>query len=63
MGLGFKAWNNRPTRTGTSMPWIYHAGRYFTENPGSHHITGKNTGKTGAAGLAAIFVSRMAERY
>ena len=35
---------------------IYHAGEYFTENPGSHHVVSENASKTEPAKLLAIFV-------
>ena len=35
---------------------IYHAGEYFTENPGAHHRVSENASKTEPAKLLAIFV-------
>ena len=35
---------------------IYHAGEYFTENPGSHHVISENASKTEPAQMLAIFV-------
>ena len=35
---------------------IYHAGEYFTENPGAHHTISENASKTEPAKLLAIFV-------
>jgi quercetin dioxygenase-like cupin family protein len=35
---------------------VYHAGEYFTEAPGSHHVVSENASKTKPAKLLAIFV-------
>ena len=35
---------------------VYHAGEYFTENPGAHHRISENASKTEAAKMLAIFV-------
>ncbi len=35
---------------------VYHAGEYFTENPGAHHQVSENASKTEPAKLLAIFV-------
>lgn len=35
---------------------IYHAGEYFTENPGAHHKLSENASKTEPAKMLAIFV-------
>ena len=35
---------------------VYHAGEYFTENPGAHHRISENASKTEPAKLLAIFV-------
>ena len=35
---------------------VYHAGEYFTENPGAHHRVSENASKTEPAKMLAIFV-------
>jgi len=35
---------------------VYHAGEYFTENPGAHHRISENASKTEPAKMLAIFV-------
>jgi quercetin dioxygenase-like cupin family protein len=35
---------------------VYHAGEYFTENPGSHHRISENASATEPAKMLAIFV-------
>ena len=35
---------------------VYHAGEYFTENPGAHHRISENASKTEPARMLAIFV-------
>lgn len=35
---------------------VYHAGEYYTENPGSHHRVSENASKTEPAKVLAIFV-------
>jgi len=35
---------------------VYHAGEYYTENPGSYHRLSENASKTEPAKLLAIFV-------
>jgi quercetin dioxygenase-like cupin family protein len=35
---------------------VYHAGEYFTENPGAHHRLSENASKTEPAKMLAIFV-------
>lgn len=34
----------------------YHAGEYFTENPGDHHTRSENASKTEPAKLLAVFI-------
>lgn len=37
-------------------PKIYHAGEYFTEKPGAHHMISENASQTQPARMLAIFV-------
>ena len=35
---------------------VYHAGEFWTENPGAHHIVSENASTTSPARLLAVFV-------
>lgn len=35
---------------------VYHAGEFWIEHPGAHHIAGENASETRAARLLAVFV-------